>query len=131
MRIALDSNRYSDLRKGDPAVVEFLTEVDEIHVPLIVVAEQRAGFAYGNRREENERLFTKFLNQAGVWVVCPNEQTTHYYADLYNYLKSRGTPIPTNDLWIAALTLQHNLVLFDRDSDFDRLPQLARVGPLA
>jgi predicted nucleic acid-binding protein len=130
VRIALDSNRYTDFRSGDQAVVEFLSDVAEIHVPLIVLAEQRAGFAHGTRRQENEQLLTRFLNQNGVYVVHPSEQTTHFYADLYAYLRTRGTPIPTNDLWIAALAIEHNLVLFDRDSDFDRLPQLARVGPL-
>jgi tRNA(fMet)-specific endonuclease VapC len=130
MRIAMDSNRYSDLRRGRPEVVEFLSLVAEIHVPLIVLAEQRAGFAAGIRREENERLLNLFLNQAGTFVVQPDQQTTFLYADLFAYLKARGTPIPTNDLWIAALAVQHSLVLFDRDSDFDRLPQLARVGPL-
>jgi len=130
MRIAIDSNRYKDLRRGLPEVVEFLEDVSEIFMPLIVVAEQRAGFLYGNRREENESLLVKFLNQDGISVLGPDEQTTFFYADLYAYLRKHGTPIPTNDLWIAALTIQHNLVLFDRDSDFDRLPQLARVGPL-
>ena len=130
MRIAIDSNRYSDLRRGRPEVVEFLSQVAEIHVPLIVLAEQRAGFAAGTRREESERLLNLFLNQAGTFVVLPDQQTTFLYADLFAYLKARGTPIPTNDLWIAALAVQHSLVLFDRDSDFDRLPQLARVGPL-
>lgn len=130
MRIALDSNRYTDLRAGVPEVVEFLQEVAEIQVPLMVVAEQRARFAHGTRREKNERALAKFLNQEGIFVLKPDEQTTFFYADLYAYLRNRGTPIPTNDLWIAALTIQHNLVLFDRDSDFDRLPQIARVGPL-
>ena len=130
MRIAIDSNRYTDLRCGLPEVVEFLEDVEEIHMPLIVLAEQRAGFAYGTRREENEQAMAKFLNEGGVYVLRPDEQTTCFYADLYAYLRRRGTPIPTNDLWVAALCVQHNLVLFDRDSDYDRLPQVARVGPL-
>ncbi len=130
MKIVIDSNRYSDLRRGNQEVADFLGQVDEIHIPLIVLAEQRAGFAAGTRRAENERLLNKFLNQPGVFVLKPDEQTTFFYADLFAYLKAKGTPVPTNDLWIAALTVQHSLVLFDRDSDFDRLPQLARVGPL-
>lgn len=127
MRIALDSNRYTDFCRGLPEVVEAIEEAAEIHVPLIVVAEQRAGFAHGTAREKNERVLTKFLNQPAVFVLVPDEQTTFFYADLYAYLRKKGRPIPTNDLWIAALVVQHNLVLFDRDADFDALPQLARL----
>lgn len=127
MRIVLDSNRYTDLRRGDPHTVTIVTSAEAVYVPLIVVAEQRAGFAYGSRRDENERDLTRFLNTDGVFVLLPDEQTTHIYADVYAALRRQGTPIPTNDLWIAALTLQHDLVLFARDADFDHIVRLARV----
>lgn len=99
-----------------------------IYVPLIVVAELRAGFALGNRRAKNEALLTRFLNVERVHVIAPDEQTTRFYADVYAGLRGRGKPIPSNVLWIAALVLQHSLVLFDRDSDFDHVPQLARLA---
>lgn len=127
MRIAIDSNRYTDFCRGLPEVVEVVESAAEIHVPLVVLAEQRAGFANGAYREKNERILTRFLNNDGVFVLSPDDQTTFFYADAYAYLRKKGKPIPTNDLWIAALVLQHNLVLLDRDSDFDHLPQLARV----
>ncbi len=130
MRIILDSNRYTDLQRGLPEVVEFLAEVAEIHLPLVVLGELRAGFANGAHREKNESLLTKFRNQEAVFLLCPDEQTTYVYAELFAFLRRKGTPIPTNDLWIASLGVQHNLTLFDRDSDFDRIPQLTRVGPL-
>jgi predicted nucleic acid-binding protein len=129
MRIAIDSNRYTDLRRGLPEVVDVVQRAVEIHVPLIVIAEQRAGFAHGTAREKNERALTHFLNAENVFVLPPDEQTTFFYADLYAYLRKKGKPIPTNDLWIAALVVQHDLILFDRDSDFDALPQLARIRP--
>jgi tRNA(fMet)-specific endonuclease VapC len=128
MRIAIDTNRLSDLWRRVPQAVEIVEEALEIHIPLIVLAEQRAGFAHGSAREKNERVLTRFLNTPGVFVLVPDEQTTFFYADLYAYLRKKGRPIPTNDLWIAALVVQHNLVLFDRDADFDALPQLARVS---
>ena len=127
MKIAVDSNRYTDFCRGIAGVVEVIECAAEIHIPLIVVAEQRAGFAHGTSREKNERTLTKFLNNVAVFVLCPDDQTTFFYADLYSYLRKKGKPIPTNDLWIAALVLQHNLVLFDRDADFDHLPQIARL----
>jgi tRNA(fMet)-specific endonuclease VapC len=126
MKVAVDSNRYTDFCRGIPEVVEVIESASEIFIPLIVLAEQRAGFANGSNREKNERVLTKFLNTEGVFILSPDEQTTFFYADLYSYLRKKGKPIPTNDIWIAALVLQHNVVLFDRDSDFDHLPQLAR-----
>ena len=65
--------------------------------------------------------------KAGVGVLYADEQTTHYYASIYRQLRKQGTPIPTNDMWIAALVLQHSLVLLARDAHFDALPQLPRL----
>ena len=106
---------------------EVIETAEEVHVPLFVVAELRAGFAHGTRREKNERVLTTFLNTSGVFILSPDAETTFHYADLYAYLRRRGKPIPTHDLWIAALVVQHQLTLFDRDRDFDHLPQLARL----
>jgi predicted nucleic acid-binding protein len=60
-------------------------------------------------------------------VLYPDDGTTHHYARIYRYLRERGTPIPTNDIWIAALVVEHDLTLFARDKHFDVVPQLARV----
>ena len=127
MRVAVDSNRYTDFCRGDERALDVIRTAEEIWMPLIVLAELRAGFAHGSRRDQNERLLTRFLNADRVTVVSPDEQTTPVYAEIYAGLRRRGRPIPTNDLWIAALVLQHDLVLFDRDNDFDQLPQLARL----
>ncbi|MFZ4405676.1 MAG: type II toxin-antitoxin system VapC family toxin, partial [Pseudobdellovibrionaceae bacterium] len=114
MKIALDTNCYTDFCRGNPEVVEIIKSAHEIYIPLIVVAELRAGFAFGSQREKNERVLSKFLNNEAVFVLGPDEQTTHFYAEVFLYLRKKGRPIPTNDLWIAALVLQHNLVLLDR-----------------
>ena len=127
MRIAIDSNRYTDYCRGDERAAEVIRSSSEIWIPLIVLGELRAGFAHGSRQPDNEKVLTKFLNSSRVRVVSPDEQTTHFYAAVYAGLRKKGRPIPTNDLWIAAIVLQHDLVLFDRDSDFDHIANLARV----
>ena len=127
MRIALDTNRYVDFCKGVPEVVDRLRRVEWIGVPLVVLAELRAGFLSGSRTAANERNLIAFLDSPRVEVLYPDDATTHHYARLYRQLRDQGTPIPTNDLWIAALVLEYDLQLFARDSHFDRLPQLARV----
>lgn len=124
MRVALDTNRYRDLADGDAAVVETLERAEMIGVPFVVVAELRAGFALGARGRKNETALRRFLEKPGVEVLWPTHATTRAYADLYRQLRVQGTPIPTNDLWIAALTVEHDLVLFTRDTHFARLPQL-------
>jgi tRNA(fMet)-specific endonuclease VapC len=94
---------------------------------LPVLGELRAGFSLGKRGAENERMLRQFLMKPGVAVLFADDQTTHHYAALFRQLRRQGTPIPTNDLWTAALVLQHDLVLCDRDRHFDHLPQLTRV----
>lgn len=127
MRLALDTNRYTDLCRGDVSVVETVEFADEVWFPFIVLGELRAGFAVGNQGPRNESALRRFLLKPGVRVLYADEQTTHHYAVVYRQLRKQGTPIPTNDMWIAALVLQHSLVLFARDTHFDALPQLTRV----
>ena len=127
MRIALDTNRYVDLCRNVQETVALLEHAEEIILPFVVVGELRAGFAYGRREAENERTLRRFLLKDGVRVIYPDEQTTHHYAAVFRQLRKQGTPIPTNDMWLAALVLQHSLVLHARDRHFDHLPQVVRV----
>ncbi len=127
MRIALDTNRYVDLCKGVAETAEIVATAEEVFLPFVVLAELRAGFALGRRAAENERVLRLFLLKAGVKVLYADEQTTHHYAAVFRQLRRQGTPIPTNDIWIAALVLQHNLALHVRDRHFDSLPQIVRV----
>jgi len=125
--LALDTNRYTDLCRGDSQVVETVEAADEISLPFIVVGELRAGFAVGREGPRNEAVLRRFLLKPGVRVLYADEQTTYHYATVYRQLRTQGTPIPTNDMWIAALVLQHSLTLYDRDRHFDALPQLTRL----
>jgi tRNA(fMet)-specific endonuclease VapC len=127
LKIALDSNRYVDFARGSAEVVEAMENAEEVHLPLIVLGELRAGFAVGSRGAQNEGGLRKLLLRPGVFVLSPDETTTHHYATVYRQLRQQGTPIPTNDMWIAALVLQHGLVLCARDRHFDHLPQIPRL----
>lgn len=126
MRVALDTNGYVGFCRGEPETVDLLEKADSIHLPFVVLAELRAGFAVGRRGADNERVLGLFLSKPGVDVLYPDDQTTHQYASVYRQLRRQGTPIPTNDIWIAALVLQHGLTLHARDRHFDHLPQLLR-----
>ena len=127
MRLALDTNAYVDLCKGVDETVRLVETADSVSLPFVVVAELRAGFAMGRKSSENERTLRRFLLTEGVTVLYPDDQTSLHYASAFRQLRHQGTPIPTNDLWIAALVLQHNLVLHSRDRHFDHLPQIVRA----
>lgn len=127
MRLAIDTNRYTDFARGDEHALERLRHAERIYVPFVVLGELRAGFLCGSRSERNEANLTRFLNSPRVDVLYPDEQTTHQYARLFRQLRAQGTPIPTNDLWTAALAVQHGLHLLARDRHFDHLPQIPRV----
>lgn len=127
MRIAIDTNRYTDLCRGDPEVVARVEQADWVMLPFIVLAELRAGFAVGRTGADNESVLQRFLAEPGVQVIFAGEATIHHYAGLYRQLRRQGTPVPTNDLWIAALVVEHRLALLTRDQHFASLPQLRLV----
>ena len=127
MRMAVDTNRYRDFCVGLPEAVERFRVAERIFLPFVTLAELRAGFLCGTRARQNESVLVRFLNRPRVAVLYPDEDTTRHYAQLFRQLRQQGTPIPTNDIWIAALVEQHSLLLYSRDSHFDHLPQLARL----
>ncbi len=127
MRLALDTNRYVDMCKGVAETVALLEQAELIVLPFVVLGELRAGFAHGRRPADNERILRRFLMTEGVRVLFADDQTTHHYASVFSQLRKQGTPIPTNDMWLAALVLQHNLVLHARDKHFAHLPQISVV----
>jgi len=128
MKLLLDTNRYIDFCKGEADVVLKLRMAEEIFLPFVVIGELRAGFRCGTKGRENEKVLSRFLQGLRVEILYADDQTTHHYANLFFQLRKQGTPIPTNDLWIAALVTQHNLLLYDRDAHFDHLPQIPRAG---
>jgi tRNA(fMet)-specific endonuclease VapC len=124
MRVALDTNAYSNMMRGLPRVVAVVQRAGELVIPLPVVAELKAGFAAGSKRNDNLQVLHRLLATAKVRVICPDEATADNYAALYAQLRHAGTPLANNDLWIAALVVQHNLVLCTDDTDFRKLPQV-------
>lgn len=125
MKLLLDTNRLSDALAEDDAVLDQLEVAEVVHVPVIVLGEIRSGFLRGRRRAENESRLTWFLAQDGMATLGIDAPVSHRYATLHQTLRSRGRPIPTNDLWIASLAIEHGLVLYTRDVHFAEIPGLA------
>jgi tRNA(fMet)-specific endonuclease VapC len=128
MRIAIDTNRYRDFCMGDPGAAEQFSRARAIFLPFVTLAELRAGFLCGTVAKKNESVLVRFLSRPRVSVLFPDEDTTHHYARVFAQLRSQGTPIPTNDIWIAALVMQHDLMLYSRDHHFTSLPQVALLA---
>lgn len=125
--MALDTNRLLDLFQGDRELATWLGTCEEVWIPLIVLGEIKAGFYSETQRARNEAMLQRLLLKTTVDILLPGVETAEHYGRLFAQLKRAGTPIPNNDIWIAALALEHNLLLATRDHHFERIPQLLRA----
>lgn len=91
------------------------------------IGELFSGFKAGNRESENREELNIFLDSPRVVIHALDEETADFYATILNNLKKAGTPIPTNDIWLAAVAFQHGYKLYSRDRHFKLIPGLARI----
>ena len=125
--IAIDTNAYTAFKRGDAAIVSVLQHAPLVIVCATVLGELLGGFAAGQRQSANRSELTKFLNVPRVKVVPTTEATADLYALVYAALRRKGRPIPTNDLWIAANSLEHGAALLTLDAHFQEIDGL-RTG---
>jgi tRNA(fMet)-specific endonuclease VapC len=121
----LDTNGLSALAEGEPRLEPILRKATQIAVPVIVLGEYRYGIQQSRERQRYEHWLVEYLPKFRVLNV--DEQTTTSYASVRGGLKRAGTPIPSNDVWIAALCRQHSLPVLSRDRHFDLVPGLRRI----
>jgi len=112
--------------RGDEALAELLGTAEEVWIPLIVLGGIKAGFYGGTQQRHNEALLRKLLAKSMAGVLLPTQETAEHYSSLFVQLKRAGTPVPDNDLWIAALVLENNSI-----SDYTRLPLRANSATAA
>jgi tRNA(fMet)-specific endonuclease VapC len=124
MKFVLDTSAYSEFNRGNAELKQWFQSDYEIIVPLIVVGELRAGFASGDRRDENDQLLQRFLDSPNVHTATVTDETTRVFAQTYLELRLAGKPVGTNDLWIAAISIEHQCPLLTADSDFSRIKTL-------
>jgi tRNA(fMet)-specific endonuclease VapC len=121
----LDTNALSAAADDDPGVIALLARAEEMAIPVIVLGEYRHGIAQSRHRASYESWLTGLLDDCMVLDI--NEPTTHHYAEITLELKRKGKPIPTNDIWIAALCRQHGLPLLSQDRHFDLVAGTQRI----
>ena len=121
----LDTNGLSAVAEGDRALESILRKAAQVAIPVIVLGEYRYGIAHSRYRKQYEQWLGEFLPAFRILDV--DERTTVSYSGVRTELKKAGTPIPSNDVWIAALCRQHFLPLVSRDRHFDMVSGITRL----
>ena len=127
MKVCLDTNAYSAFKRGERAITEILESAEEVLVPAMVLGELHAGFQTGERAERNTRELEEFLRRPGVLVAEVERRVAERYGLLFKALKAAGRPVPTNDLWIAAVAVETGSRLLSDDGHFDHIPGVFRL----
>ncbi|MEA3467310.1 MAG: type II toxin-antitoxin system VapC family toxin [Thermodesulfobacteriota bacterium] len=117
-KILIDTNIYSESLRGNPDIVNVLRHVSHIGISAISIGELFSGFKAGNKENKNRQELGIFLDSPRVRLYPVNEDTAEYYSTILNQLKNKGKPIPTNDIWIAAVASQNGLPLYTLDKHF-------------
>ncbi len=120
----LDTNIFAALDRGDLAVRPYFNADTLLYVPFVVLAELRAGFLLGTKLQHNQANLAALLDQPNVEVLHTTDKTTRLFAQIFTGLRKIGKPINTNDMWIAALCIEHNLPLLTKDKDFAHISGL-------
>ncbi len=121
----LDTNALSAAAEERPGILSVLEAAELLAIPVVVLGEYRFGIAQSRHRAHYERWLERLVFDCTVLDI--RAETTHHYASISLELKQAGQPIPTNDLWIAALCRQHNLPLLSRDRHFDAVARIQRL----
>lgn len=116
--ILFDTNAYASFKRNDAAIIEIVQHAELICISPIVVGELIAGFDGGNKVKQNKIELHKFLESSRVIVYPITLDTSHFFSQVYCTLKSKGKPIPTNDMWIASQALEHGCVVCTYDKHF-------------
>lgn len=128
-RLLLDTSACSAAFRGNDAAIAAIRSADQVVLTPVVLGELLAGFAGGSRQERNAGLLREFLEEPSVSVIEIDDETASRYALIVNSLRVAGTPIPSNDVWIAASAMQHGLELLTADAHFSKVAQIV-VRPL-
>lgn len=126
MALILDTNALSAFADADPGVLEIVKGEEELAVPSVVLGEFLFGIRASRKRERYEQLLQG--DPPYFRILDVRASTASHYAEIRSELKAIGQPIPSNDLWIAALCREHGRPLLTRDKHFASVSGLAVIG---
>ncbi len=121
-KILLDTNAYVRFLRGDEKVMAYLAKAENVYMSVFVLGELYAGFKAGGKERENRRILEKFLLKSTVSVLEATMETADVFGFIMASLKKSGTPIPVNDVWIAAHALETGSLLVTYDDHFAMVP---------
>lgn len=124
MKILLDTTAYVGFKRNVPETVEIIIKAEQILFSPVVLGELLFGFRNGSRFKENLADLEAFLNHDTVELLQVGKITSDRYSRIATQLKQNGTPIPTNDIWIAAQTMEHGAELITSDQHFKKIQGL-------
>jgi predicted nucleic acid-binding protein len=124
--VILDTSALSAIADNEASAARIVTQAESIELPVIVLGEYRFGIAQSRRRDEYEKWLGELI--AATRVLPVDDETSGHYAQIRAELKKAGLPIPSNDLWIAALSRQHRLPLMSQDQRFEAVRGVKRIG---
>jgi len=125
VKLLLDTSAYTGFRRGVPSVVEKISGSDAVLISPVMLGELMYGFRKGGKFEQNMRMLRRFLDHEAVEIAPLGEVTADRYSRIVMQLKKGGSPIPINDVWIAAQTMEHGAELLTYDRHFERVAGLA------
>ena len=123
-KIILDPNGYSMLLAGDTSIRDILGEADAVFISVVVLAELYTGFRCGNKEKENRKILKEFLTKPLVVILNCTEETSEIFGEIKCNLKTKGTPIPINDIWIASHAIESGSILITYDTHFKEIEGL-------
>lgn len=127
-KILIDTNIYSDAMRGEKYAIDIFRRNVQVLISPVVVGELMAGFKRGKQEEKNIKQLYEFLSRERVFQLSISSETSEFYAFILNQLKEQGTPIPTNDIWIAASAMENGAAVATRDEHFSKIKGLIFIG---
>ena len=126
-RVCLDTSAYSNFRRGEARAVQAIDGAQWVGVPSIVLGELWTGFLIGTRTERNVAELQTFLRHPAVEPIAVDDKVARIYGDIIVALRGSGTPIPTNDVWIAACAARTGAAVLTLDAHFRNIPRVDSV----
>ena len=124
MKIILDTSAYVGFKRNVPDLVEIIVNAESILFSPIVLGELMFGFRNSAKFKENMNDLNKFLDHERVEMVQIGQITSDRYSRIASQLRTQGTPVPTNDIWVAAQTMEHGAELITSDRHFQNISGL-------
>ena len=126
-RLCLDTSAYSNFQRGHRQAVAHIDQADWIGVPTVVRGELWAGFLLGSQADRNAQALALFLDHAAVETLDADGNVARIYGEIFAELRNKGTPLPTNDIWIAATAINAGATVLTFDAHFREIARVAAM----